>query len=363
MGPYAARTLSWRAATSRSTGASMPVSTAHDVARGRDGEARGASARRRPGGGTRVSAAASTSGPRPSSAAGAPRATPTAHAAVRPADVLRGARVLRRDELARQDEHAGALGDRRAVALERGGERSAGAGEGRRGRGRRGRARARSPRSTSTPARASIAASAAPSAPAPMTAARRSGGRPPSHSHCSITFGQMRSVTAAASGALGLLDPREGERPADPDADLVRAEAPAVAHAPPCRSRRRGRRARRSRARAGRRRAWGARARRGGSRVPSANIRTASPRARIAFAVASMSWSPAPRTTGNAPSEFRIQADEAVPEELLLGHVVDGPPQASCRSRTGPGTTGGWSRGSRGPDSGMCSRPMRERRK
>ena len=32
-----------------------------------------------------------------------------------------------------------------------------------------------------------------------MTAARRSGGRPPSHSHWSITLGQMRSVTAAAS--------------------------------------------------------------------------------------------------------------------------------------------------------------------
>ena len=31
-----------------------------------------------------------------------------------------------------------------------------------------------------------------------MTAARRSGGRPPSHSHWSITQGQMRSVTAAA---------------------------------------------------------------------------------------------------------------------------------------------------------------------
>ena len=46
----------------------------------------------------------------------------------------------------------------------------------------------------------------------------------------------------------------------------------------------------------------------GRTRVPSENISTASPRARIALAVASMSWSPAPRTTGNAPSEFRIQA-------------------------------------------------------
>jgi hypothetical protein len=41
----------------------------------------------------------------------------------------------------------------------------------------------------------------------------------------------------------------------------------------------------------------------GRTRVPSANIRTESPRARIALAVSSMSWSPARRTTGNAPSD------------------------------------------------------------
>ena len=42
-------------------------------------------------------------------------------------------------------------------------------------------------------------------------------------------------------------------------------------------------------------------------RVPSGNMTTQSPRARIAFAVASMSWSPTPRWTGNAPSAFRNQ--------------------------------------------------------
>ena len=52
------------------------------------------------------------------------------------------------------------------------------------------------------PARASMTAIAVPHEPPPMTAARRSGGRPPSHSHCSITLGQMRSVTAAASCAV-----------------------------------------------------------------------------------------------------------------------------------------------------------------
>ena len=48
-------------------------------------------------------------------------------------------------------------------------------------------------------ARRARAASSVAQAPVPTTAARRSGGRPPSHSHWSITFGQMRSVTAAAS--------------------------------------------------------------------------------------------------------------------------------------------------------------------
>ena len=42
-----------------------------------------------------------------------------------------------------------------------------------------------------------------PHEPPPTTAARRSGGIPPSHSHCSITQGQMRSVTAAASAREG----------------------------------------------------------------------------------------------------------------------------------------------------------------
>ena len=42
------------------------------------------------------------------------------------------------------------------------------------------------------------------------------------------TFGQMRSVTAAASCGERV-DLREGERPADPRADLLRADAPALA--------------------------------------------------------------------------------------------------------------------------------------
>ena len=83
-------------------------------------------------------------------------------------------------------------------------------------------------RSTSMPARASATASAVP-ASAPMIAARRSGGRPPSHSHWSITLGQMRSVTAAASGPVAVSTLRELQRRADAHADLVRADQDALA--------------------------------------------------------------------------------------------------------------------------------------
>ena len=87
----------------------------------------------------------------------------------------------------------------------------------------------RQPRSTSRPARASMTATAVPHEPAPMTAARRSGGRPPSHSHWSITHGQMRSVTAAASVRDGACTCGKVSGAADADADLVRADAPALA--------------------------------------------------------------------------------------------------------------------------------------
>ena len=53
------------------------------------------------------------------------------------------------------------------------------------------------------PARASTIAAAVPIEPAPTTAAVRSGGRPPSHSHWSSTHGQMRSVTSPARNGEG----------------------------------------------------------------------------------------------------------------------------------------------------------------
>ena len=56
---------------------------------------------------------------------------------------------------------------------------------------------------TSTPPRASRTATAVPQLPAPITAALRIGGSPPSHSHCSSMFGQIRAVTVAASEGEG----------------------------------------------------------------------------------------------------------------------------------------------------------------
>ena len=59
------------------------------------------------------------------------------------------------------------------------------------------------PSSTSRPPRASSTATAVPQLPAPITAALRSGGRPPSHSHCSTITGQTRAPTEFASAGEG----------------------------------------------------------------------------------------------------------------------------------------------------------------
>ena len=62
-----------------------------------------------------------------------------------------------------------------------------------------------------------------------MIATRRIGGSPPSHSHCSITHGQIRSVTAPASAGEGSCDLREAQRAPGADPDLVRPDPPAAA--------------------------------------------------------------------------------------------------------------------------------------
>ena len=156
------------------------------------------------------------------------------------------------------------------------------------------------------PARASMTAIAVPHEPPPMTAARRSGGRPPSHSHWSITFGQMRSVTAAASGPVA--DSTCGKFSGAPirtrtlrgrtRKPLRMSSVPLMATGTtvaPVSS------ASRPTPRLGLPSAPGR------VRVPSGKIRTGSPRPRMALAVSIMSPSAAPRRTGNAPRLLRNQ--------------------------------------------------------
>ena len=87
----------------------------------------------------------------------------------------------------------------------------------------------RQPSSTSNPARASSVASAVPHAPAPITAIRRIGASPPSHSHWSITHGQIRSVTAPASAGDGCSTTGNRSARPGPDPDLVRTDPHALA--------------------------------------------------------------------------------------------------------------------------------------
>ena len=140
----------------------------------------------------------------------------------------------------------------------------------------------------------------------------------------------MRSVTAVAScGETGSTCGKVSGA-ADPHADLVRADAPALADRLGADHRRPARPARRSPARAGRRRAWGGRARPGACACP----RGRSARSRRARGSPARSRAcrrrPAPRLTGNAPSEFRNQATSGLREQLLLGDVVDRPPRADA---------------------------------
>ena len=120
-GIYAACALSWCEVTSRSTGASMPVSSAATSR---------VAVTATPGGGQRVADLAAergVGGGEYQRAGAVERGLRVAHDPDRPRgrsrrDVLRGARVLGRDHPAREEEHAGAVRDRCAVALERGRE-------------------------------------------------------------------------------------------------------------------------------------------------------------------------------------------------------------------------------------------------
>ena len=162
-----------------------------------------------------------------------------------------------------------------------------------------------------------------------MTAARRSGGRPPSHSHWSITLGQMRSVTAAASCAVA--DSTCGKFSGAPIRTRILcgrmrkplriASVPMIATGTtvaPVSS------ASRPTPRLGLPSAPGR------VRVPSGKISTGSPRLRIALAVSidvGVGRAAADREGAERAEE---PAERAVAEQLLLGHVVHRPPAAQA---------------------------------
>ena len=184
----------------------------------------------------------------------------------------------------------------------------------------------RQPRSTSRPARASMTATAVPHEPAPMTAARRSGGRPPSHSHWSITHGQMRSVTAVASvregactcGKVSARPTRTRTLCGRMRQPLRTASVPMMATGTtgaPVSS------ASRPTPRRGRPSAPGR------MRVPSGKIRTASPRARISLRGLDHVRVALAAADREGAEVVQQPAGEAVAEQLLLGDVVERAPR------------------------------------
>ncbi len=150
-----------------------------------------------------------------------------------------------------------------------------------------------------------------------MIATRRTGGSPPSHSHWSITHGQMRSVTAPASSFDGssTTGNRSG-RPARIRTLCGRIRQPRRTASVPITATGTTGTPVSSASRPTPR--LGLPSEPGRVRVPSGNISTMSPRARIAFAVSIISASPAPRSTGNAPSAFRTHASNGLRNSSFL---------------------------------------------
>ena len=94
-------------------------------------------------------------------------------------------------------------------------------------------------------------------------------------------------------------------------------------------------------------------------RVPSGKISTMSPRSRIALAVVDHLPSPAPRSTGNAPERVQQPGDDRGSRTAPSWRRSTSAGAPSSRSRTGPGSCGGWRRRSPVRRLGMCSRPIR----
>ena len=158
-----------------------------------------------------------------------------------------------------------------------------------------------------------------------MTAARRSGGRPPSHSHCSITFGQMRSVTAAAScGEAVSTCGKVSGRPTRTRTLCGRMRQPLrIASVPMMATGTTGApvsSASRPTPRRGRPSAPGR------MRVPSGKISTASPRSRIALRGLEHVGVALAAADREGAERVEEPGGQAVAEQLLLGHVVHRPP-------------------------------------
>ena len=149
-------------------------------------------------------------------------------------------------------------------------------------------------------------AAAVPIEPAPTTAAVRSGGRPPSHSHWSSTHGQIRSVTSPARNRDGFST--RGKVSGGPQrmwtlTGLIRQPLRACSEPvtaigttglPLWRARRPTPR-------------FGRASEPVRMRVPSGKITMAWPRSSRARAVSMDSSSDSPRLIGKAPRQFRIQ--------------------------------------------------------
>ena len=209
------------------------------------------------------------------------------------------------------------------------------------------------------PARASATATAVPQEPPPITAARRSGGRPPSHSHWSITLGQMRSVTAAASWRGGLLDLREVQRRADPHADLVRADAEALADRLGADDRDRDdRRAGLEREPADAALGLAERAGTGARALGEDQHRVAALEDRLG-GLDHVGVAGAAARPGTRRASSRNQPSARLREQLLLGHVVHRPAAAEADDERVDEASGGWRRRSPGRSAGTCSRPIR----
>ena len=196
--------------------------------------------------------------------------------------------------------------------------------------------------------------------PAPITAALRIGGRPPSHSHWSSTHGQTRTVTSRASEDEG--DSTRGKvsgRPQRAATFTGRIRRPRRARSVPVTAIGTTGAPLSSASRPTPR--FGVPSEPFRIRVPSGKITTASPRSSSSRAVSIMSSSLSPRRTGKAPSAFRIQACQRLLNSSFLatkwtGRRWQAPMMNGSRNER-------WLAASSTPPAGMCSRPSRRRRK